>query len=94
MLHADVDNLEFLGKSANDPKYCLLLVDLFTSKVLFYPMKSRKSILNKMEIFYEEVEGKRKGQKTRLGIQEQTDQEFKKNKIFDLSKMFNVFDSC
>ena len=47
-----------------------------------------------MEIFYEEVEGKRKGQKTRLGIQEQTDQEFKKNKIFDLSKMFNVFDSC
>ena len=79
LLHADVGNLEFLGKSATDPKYCLLFVDLFTSKVYVYPMKSRKSILNKMEIFYKEVEGKRKGQKTRL----QTDQEFKQNKMFD-----------
>ena len=82
LLHADVGNLEFLGKSATDPKYCLLFVDLFTSKVYVYPMKSRKSILNKMEIFYKEVEGKRKGQKTRL----QTDQEFKQNKIFDWIK--------
>ena len=79
-------NLEFLGKSATDPKYCLLFVDLFTSKVYVYPMKSRKSILNKMEIFYKEVEGKRKGQKTRL----QTDQEFKQKKIFDLNKKYNV----
>ena len=66
LLKADMGNLEFLGKSATDPKYCLLFVDLFTSKVYVYPMKSRKSILNKMEIFYKEVEGKRKGQKTRL----------------------------
>ena len=86
LLHADVGNLEFLGKSATDPKYCLLFVDLFTSKVYVYPMKSRKSILNKMEIFYKEVEGKRKGQKTRL----QTDQEFKQKKIFDLNKKYNV----
>ena len=49
-------------------------------------MKSRKSILNKIEIFYKEVEGKRKGQKTRL----QTDQEFKQKKIFDLNKQYNV----
>ena len=27
LLHADVGNLEFLGKSAVDPKYCLILVD-------------------------------------------------------------------
>ena len=86
MLHADVDNLEFLGKSATDPKYCLLFVDLFTSKVYVYPMKSRKSILNKMEIFYKEVKDKRKGQKTRL----QTNQEFKQKKIFDLNKKYNV----
>ena len=45
-------------------------------------MKSRKSILNKMEVFYKEVEGKRKGLKTRF----QTDQEFKQKKIFDLKK--------
>ena len=82
LLHADGDNLEVLGKSATDSKYCLLFGNLFTSKVYVYPMKSRKSILNKMEIFYKEVEGKRKGQKTRL----QTDQEFKQNKIFDWIK--------
>ena len=54
----------------------MLFVDLFTSKVYVYPMKARKSILNKMETFYEDVKGKRQGQKTRL----QTDQEFKQKK--------------
>ena len=54
--------LEFLGKSATDPKYCLLFVDLFTSKVYVYPTKMRKSIANKMEIFYKEIDAKRKGQ--------------------------------
>ena len=49
-------------------------------------MKSRKSILSKMEIFYKEVEGKRKGQKTRL----QTDQEFQQRKVYDLNKKYNV----
>ena len=49
-------------------------------------MKSRKSILNKMKIFYKEVESKRKGQKTRL----QTNQEFKQKKIFDMNKKYNV----
>ena len=39
-------------------------------------MKARKSLLNKMETFYEDVKGKRQGQKTRL----QTDQEFKQKK--------------
>ena len=33
LLHAEVGKLEFLGKSATDPKYCLLFVDLFTSNV-------------------------------------------------------------
>ena len=66
LLHADVGNLIFLGKSATDPKYCLLFDNLFTSKVCIYPMKSKKSILNKIEIFYKEVEGTKKGQKTRL----------------------------
>ena len=39
-----------------------------------------------MEIFYKEIEAKRKGQKTRL----QTDQEFKQKKIFYLNKKYNV----
>ena len=49
-------------------------------------MKSRKSIANKMEISYKEVEEKRKGKKTRL----QTDQELKQKKIFELNKKYNV----
>ena len=56
-------NLEFLEKSATDPKCCLLFVDLLTSKVYVYPIKSRKSISNKIEIFYKDVEGKTEGQK-------------------------------
>ena len=35
--------LSFLGKLTMDPKYYLLYVDLFTSKVYVYSMKSRKS---------------------------------------------------
>ena len=49
-------NLEFLGKSAADPKCCLLFVGFFTLKAYVYPMKSRKSIAAKMEISYREVE--------------------------------------
>ena len=44
LLHADVGNLKFLGKLEADPKYCLLFVDLFTSKVYVYAIRSRKSI--------------------------------------------------
>ena len=47
------------------PEYCLLFVDLFTSKVYVYPMKSRKSVVNKIEIFYKEVEEKRKDKKNK-----------------------------
>ena len=39
--HADVGDLRFLGNSAAHPKYCLLLVNLFTSKVYVYGMKNR-----------------------------------------------------
>ena len=41
ILHADIADIRFLAKSAVDPKYCLLLVDLFTSKIYVYPMKNR-----------------------------------------------------
>ena len=45
-------------------------------------MKLRKSVLNKIEIFYKDVGNKRKGQKMRL----QTEQGFKQRKFFDLNK--------
>ena len=44
LLHADIANLEFLGKNATFPQYVLVIVDLFSSKVYTYPMKSRKQI--------------------------------------------------
>ena len=42
LFHADVENLEFLGKNSTFPQYILVLVDLFSSKTCTYPMKSRK----------------------------------------------------
>ena len=54
-MYADVGDLRFLGKSAADPKYCLLLVDLFTSKIYVYKMKNKFLIPLKLEKFYKEV---------------------------------------
>ena len=85
-MNADDGDLRFLGKSAADPKYCLLLVDLFISKVYVYGMKNRSLIPLKLEKFYEEVANKRKNKKMRL----QTDLEFKQKKIFALNKKYNV----
>ena len=84
--HADVGNLEFLGKNANFPQYVLVLVDLFLSKVYTYPMKSRKQIRQKLEQFYRNVKDKRQGKKMRL----QVDQEFQQTKTKDLNELNNV----
>ena len=40
LLHADINDLRFLANSTVDPKYCLLIVDLFTSKIYVYSMKN------------------------------------------------------
>ena len=40
LLHADINDLKFLANSTVDPKYCLLIVDLFTSKIYVYSMKN------------------------------------------------------
>ena len=66
LLHADLGNLKFLGKSAADPRYCIVLVDLLTSKTYVYPMKNRKLIALKLEKFYKDINEKRKNKKMRL----------------------------
>ena len=48
-LHADIADLRFLAKSAVDPKYCLLIVNLFTSQIYVYPIKNRSLLAEKME---------------------------------------------
>ena len=86
LLHVDVANLEFLGKSVVDPKYCLVIVDLLSSKTYSFPMKNRKLIAEKLAKFYKEFEGKRKNKRTSL----QTDLKFKQKKIFDFNKKYNI----
>ena len=49
----------FFPKFADNQKYCLLGVDLFTSKTYTYPMKSRHLLAQKMELFYCDIQPKR-----------------------------------
>ena len=58
LLHADIGNSEFLGKSASNPKYCLLFADLFTSKGYIYPMKSRNLLQSKWTFFIRKLKDK------------------------------------
>ena len=51
-LQADIVYISFLARSAVDPKFCLL--DLFTSKIYAYPMKTRNLLTKKMELFYKD----------------------------------------
>ena len=85
LVHGDIADTRFLAKSAVDPKYCLLLVDLFTSKIYVYPMKNRSLLAKKVCLFYEDIKNKRTG-KLRL----QTDLEFKQNQIKKVNTEFNV----
>ena len=85
VLHADIADLRFLARSAVDPKHCLLIVDLFTSKIYVYPMKNRSLLAKKLRLFYEEINQKRTG---RLRLQ--TDLEFKQNQIKILNDEFKV----
>ena len=51
-LQADIADIQFFGRSAADPKYCLLFVDLFTAMIYTYPMKTRNLLAKNMAIFY------------------------------------------
>ena len=85
LLHADIADTRFLAKSTIDLTYCLLLVDLFTSKVYIYPMKSRNLLAKKLKFFYEDVKNKRI---SRMRLQ--ANLEFKQNQILKLNDEFNV----
>ena len=85
LLHADIADIRFLAKSAVDPKYCFLIVDLFSSKIYVYPMKNRSLLATKLKLFYEDIKQKRTG-KMRL----QTDLEFKQNQIKKRNDEFNA----
>ena len=68
LIHADLGNLEFLGKSATTPKYALLAVNIYLSKFYFYPMGSRKQTLQKLNQFYDKIKIKRKKKTMQLQV--------------------------
>ena len=58
LFHADIANIKFLSKSAVDPHYCLLCVDLFSSKICTYPMKKRNLLAKKWSSFMKKLKQK------------------------------------
>ena len=58
LILADIADIRFFSKSAVDPHYFLLFVDLFTQKIYTFPMKKRNLLKKKMQIFYEEIQHK------------------------------------
>ena len=85
LLHADIADLRFLTKSAVDPKYCLLIVDLFTSKNYVYPMKNRSLLAKKLQLFYNDIKQKKTGK-----MQLQADLKFNQSQIKKLNKDYDV----
>ena len=86
--HADLAYLQFFAKSAVDPKYALLCVDLFTSKVYVYNMRTKNTLAKKIEEFYKEIDSKRDKDDEKMRLQ--VDLEFQQNKIKELNKKYNV----
>ena len=86
LIHADIGNLEFLGKNATISRHVLLVADLCSSKVYVFSMRSRKQILQKIKLFYDEIKNKRKSKTMKL----QVDNELQQKKIKDLNHENNV----
>ena len=61
-LQADIADIWFLAKSAVDPHYCLLVVDLFINMTYTYPMKRRKQLAAKIAQSYEDIKSERQQQ--------------------------------
>ena len=86
-LQADIADIRFLARSAADPLYCLVVIDLFSNTIYTYPMKKRHLLADKLALFYREIEPKRKDdEKIRL----QTDPEFQQNRIKQLNDENNI----
>ena len=85
--HADLAYLQFFAKSAADPKYALVCVDLFSSKIYVYTMRKKSNLAQKMELFYKEIE-KKCNQKEKMRLQ--IDLEFQQNEIKKLNQKYNA----
>ena len=61
LLRANIADLRFLETPTVNLKYCLLIVNLFTSKIYVYPMKNRSLLAKKLDLFYNDIKQKRTG---------------------------------
>ena len=87
LVHADdVANIHIFLRSAVVPSYCLLCVDLFSSKVCL-PNEKRSNLAKKRELFYEEIERKCTVMNEQMRLQ--TDLEFQQREI-KLNEKYNV----
>lgn len=87
LMHADVADIRYLKVSGSEPKYLLLVVDLYSSKIYTYPMKDKASLAKKLLRFYDDINQKRKLDNL---IRIQTDMEFEQNEIKKLNKKCNI----
>ena len=54
-LHADIADIRFLKPNASEPKYVLVVVDLFSSFTYIVPMKNRGNLNIAVETFYDTI---------------------------------------
>ena len=59
LLQSHIAHISWVVKSAVDPKFCLLFVDLFTSKIYTFPIKTRNLLAKKIEQFYKDIQTKK-----------------------------------
>ena len=78
LVHADIADNRFFSKSTVDPKYCLLAVDLFTSKVYVYIIKGKNLLSKKSEL---DIQQKREQRAENTTMRLQTDLELAQNEI-------------
>ena len=96
-LHADIADINYLNPSGSEPKYVLVVVDLFSSFTYIVPMKNRGLLNKAMETFYNTIhqsnrailkKGKNSDKVPPLYIQ--TDTEFERNYIKLLNTQYDV----
>ena len=78
-LQADIASISFLAKSAVDPKFCTLFIDLFTSIMYMYPMEIRNLLAKQLELFYGDINKK-----------EMVKWDYKQTKNFNKEKYLNL----
>ena len=95
-MHIDIADLRFLNPSASEPKYVLVIVDLFSSFTYIVPLSNRGNLNKAVEIFYDNIQNdritinksKKKDDIAPLYIQ--SDMEFQRNDIKLLNMQYNV----